>query len=149
MTPWLGSGWSTSVPGPETPSRLVLDTSAYARMRRGDERVITLVAGAEVVHLPVVVLGELEGGFRAGRRTADNRLLLEAFLDEPYVSLLPVTRDVAVRYGRLFAELRSSGTPVPANDIWIAATTMDSGARLITFDTDFARFPALDALVLA
>lgn len=137
-----------SVPGAETPSRVVLDTSAYARMRGGDERVIALVADAEVVHLPTVVLGELEGGFRIGRKTAENQLLLRSFLDEPYVSLLPVTREVAVRYGQLFADLRAAGTPVPANDIWIAASTLDVGALLITFDSDFARFPALGATVL-
>lgn len=136
------------MPGAETPSRIVLDTSAYARMRSGDERVIAVVADAEVVHVPVVVLGELEGGFRIGSKTAANQLLLHSFLDEPYVSLLPVTREVAVRYGQLFAELRAAGTPVPANDIWIAASTLDVGAQLITFDTDFARFPALAATVL-
>jgi hypothetical protein len=44
---------------------------------------------------------------------------------------------VARRYGRLFADLRRAGTPIPINDIWIAATTLDCGGHLLTFDGDF------------
>ena len=134
--------------GGEPTSRLVLDTSAYSRLRGGDEAAIGLLAAAEVVLVPIVVIGELEAGFRLGSRTADNRARLGEFLDEPFVATLPVTRDVASRYGDLFAELRRVGTPVPVNDIWIAATTLTAGAHLITFDRDFERFGSLDVTVL-
>jgi predicted nucleic acid-binding protein len=117
-------------------------------MRVGDELVIGLLAEAELLMVPTIAIGELEAGFRAGSRAADNLARLGEFLAEPFVVVLPVTRDVAGRYGQMFAELRRAGTPVPVNDIWIAAATVDAGAHLITFDRDFERFRALSVTVL-
>ena len=96
--------------------------------------------------MPTIVLGELEGAFRLGRRAADNRSKLEEFLEEDFVSVLPVTTDVA-RYGELFTELRRAGTQIPVNDIWIAATTIDAGAHLLSFDTDFDRITRLERTI--
>ena len=127
---------------------MVLDTSAYSRLRSGDESVIGVLAAAEVVLVPTVVIGELEAGFRLGSREADNRMRLREFLEEPFVATVPVSRDVAERYGELFAELRTAGTPVPVNDVWIAAAALDAGGHLVTFDHDFERFRALDVTVL-
>jgi tRNA(fMet)-specific endonuclease VapC len=59
-----------------------------------------------------------------------------------------VTADVARRYGEIFVELRTAGTPIPVNDIWIAATTIDAGAQLVTFDSDFERVARLDRVIL-
>src|SRR6185295_8838276 len=128
--------------------RIVLDTSAYAHMRAQHAEALDLVAGAEVVCLPTVVLGELEAAFQLGRRTRENVVALEEFLAEPFTAVLPVTLDVARRYGRLFAALRRAGTPLPINDVWIAATTLEAGAHLVTFDEDFVRVPGLEATVL-
>ena len=135
--------------GSELAARLVLDTSAYSHFRAGDERVLDLIAVAELVYLPTIVLGELEGGFALGRRERENRTLLAEFLAESLVSTLPVTPSVAYRYGRLVADLRRAGTPIPINDIWIAATTLDCGGHLLTFDGDFDAIPALDYTLLA
>ena len=73
------------------------------------------------------MLGELEAGFELGSRVRENRIVLAEFLEEPFVGTLPTTREVAGRYGRLFAELRRAGTPVPINDVWIAAATVALG----------------------
>jgi tRNA(fMet)-specific endonuclease VapC len=134
--------------GAEFSGRLVLDTSAYSHFRAGDERVLDLIAVAEVVFLPTIVLGELEAGFSLGRRERENRTLLVEFLTEPFVSILPVTPMVARHYGRLFADLRRAGTPIPINDIWIAATTLDCGGHLLSFDGDFEKVASLDCTVL-
>jgi len=138
-----------STSGAESTTRVVLDTSAYSRLRGAHEGVIALLAAAEIVVVPTVVIGELEAGFRLGSRTADNQARLKEFLGEPFVLTLPVTRDVASRYGQLFAELRKAGTPLPVNDIWIAATALDAGAHLITFDRDFERLSSLSLTVLS
>jgi tRNA(fMet)-specific endonuclease VapC len=135
--------------GAETTGRLVLDTSAYSQFRAGDERVIDLIATAEVVGLPTIVLGELEAAFALGRRERENRLILAEFMAESFVSTLPVTVGVARRYGRLFAELRRAGMPIPTNDIWIAATALDCGGHLLTFDKDFERVAHLDCTIFA
>lgn len=74
--------------------------------------------------------------------------MLAELLSEPFVSILPVTPSVAHHYGRLFADLRRAGTPIPINDIWIAATTVDCGGHLLTFDGDFDKLPSVDRTVL-
>jgi tRNA(fMet)-specific endonuclease VapC len=128
--------------------RIVLDTSAYSHFRGNHVEVVNRISAADIVYLPTIVLGELEVAFRQGRRTADNRAKLEAFLQEDFVGVLPVTSDVARRYGEIFVELRAAGTPIPVNDIWIAAATIDAGAELITFDSDFGRIARLSRTIL-
>jgi tRNA(fMet)-specific endonuclease VapC len=64
------------------------------------------------------------------------------------VSVLEITRDVALRYGKIFAALRRAGTPIPTNDIWIAATALDAGSELVTFDSDFEYVDGLDCTLL-
>ena len=123
--------------------RVSLDTTAYAHMRRGHAGVTELIARAEIVYLPSIVLGELEAGFLLGRRTAENRTTLGEFLDEPFTAVISVDEQVARAYGRLFAELRRAGTPIPVNDIWIAAATIAMGAHLLTFDRDFDKIDNL------
>lgn len=135
--------------GAEGVGRLVLDTSAYSRFRAGDERVLEIIAACEIIYLPTIVLGELEAAFSLGRRERENRSVLGEFLAESFVSILPVTPAVARRYGRLFAGLRRAGTPIPINDIWIAATALDCGGHLLTFDGEFGRIPSLDCTILA
>lgn len=129
------------------PQRVMLDTTAYSHLRRAQSRVLDAVAQAEVVFLSATVLGELEAGFRVGSRYLDNRRALEDFLEEPYVQVVDVTRDVARRYGEVFAGLRAAGTPVPINDVWIAAAALSQDAHLITFDEDFERIKGLPHLL--
>ena len=107
-----------------------------------------LLAAAEVVLVPATVLGELEAGFELGRRSRENRTALSTFLEEPFVTVLPTTPEVARRYGQVFARLREAGTPIPTNDIWIAAAAIDAGGRLVTFDAHFSQVRGLDCLVL-
>lgn len=125
------------------PSRIVLDTSAYSHARRGSALALDAIARSDVVFVPVTVLGELEAGFRVGSRYQENRRALEEFLREPYIRVLEVTADVARLYGEVFASLKRAGTPIPVNDVWIAAATLGCGAHLVTFDEDFARIDSL------
>jgi tRNA(fMet)-specific endonuclease VapC len=128
--------------------RIVLDTSAYSHFRGNHSAVVNRIAAADIVYLPTIVLGELDAAFRLGRRTGDNRAKLEEFLHEEFVQVLPVTEQVARRYGELFVALRTAGTPIPVNDIWIAAVTVDAGAELVTFDSDFSRIEPLERTIL-
>lgn len=131
------------------PIRLpVLDTSAYSRMGAGHDRVLDILAAAEIIAVPVIVLGELEAGFELGRKPQENRALLAEFLAELFVQVLAPTPRVAQRYGQIFARLRRAGTPIPLNDVWIAATAIDCGGSLVTFDRHFERVDGLDAVIL-
>lgn len=133
---------------PERFSKLALDTSAYSRFRAGDTRVRDLIADAESILMPAPVLGELHGAFEMGSRTLENRVALSDFLAEPFVKIVAVDETVARHYGRVYSGLRRTGTPIPANDMWIAACAIDQGACLLTFDHDFDHIAALDRLVL-
>lgn len=127
---------------------VVLDTSAYSRFRAGHAEVAAWLSRATTIAIPTTVLGELEAGFALGARAAENRVALAELLDEPFVRVLDVTREVALRYGALFVALRKKGTPIGTNDIWIAAVAIESGGHLLTFDEDYAKVSGLKATIL-
>ena len=145
----LLSGWSMIDSGGDLSDRLVLDTSAYSHFRAGHPQVLDLLAQAATVVIPATVLGELEAAFQLGRRARENRLTLAEFLGESFVAIWPITAAVAGHYGRVFAELTRAGTPIPVNDVWIAAACLDCAGRLVTFDGDFKRIPGLTLTLLA
>lgn len=134
--------------GAEPAPRLVLDTTAYSHLRRGHSKVLDLIAQADVIIVPVTVLGELEGAFHAGSRASENRRVLASFLSEPTVTTAPTTISVARRYGRIYVQLRRKGRPIPTNDIWIAAAAIDTGGCLLTFDAHFDQVDGLDMIRL-
>ena len=103
----------------------------------GDELVLT--PEADRIALPAIVLGELLGGFRAGSREARNREELERFLASPRVDVVPVDGETAERYGEIFSHLRAAGTPIPTNDVWVAAAAMQWGLRVHTTDPHLGR----------
>ena len=98
--------------------------------------------------MPVIVVGELEAGFAWGRRSAANQQTLDEFLAESAVEVLDVTRATVRLYARIFARLRTEGTAVSPNDMWIAAATMECGGHLLTFDRDFQRIAGLEHTLL-
>ena len=117
--------------------RVLLDSNAYSQLMRGREQVTRIVRGAEEVLLSAVVLGELMYGFRHGSRYERNARGMRAFLDNPYVSLVPVGETTADRYSRIAASLRAKGRPIPTNDVWLAAHAMETGADLVSADRHF------------
>ncbi len=118
--------------------RVLLDSNAYAHFMRAHEQVVELVGSAEETLLSAVVVGELMYGFRRGSRFDGNFAALRAFLNNPYVSFVPVGEVTADRYARIAAALRAKGRPIPTNDVWIAAHAMETGADLISADRHFA-----------
>jgi predicted nucleic acid-binding protein len=122
---------------------ILLDTNAYSALLRGHDEVADRVRRAEKVVFSTVVAGELLLGFRLGSRLKKNMAELDAFLENPYVSLVSVTLTTADRFARIAVALRAKGRPIPTNDIWIAAHAMEAGAELLSFD---AHFGAIDGL---
>ncbi len=120
-------------------SRLTLDTSAYAAFKRGHPEVVRRLRHTEEILLPSIVLGELLGGFEAGGRSRRNRDELRLFLESPRVRIVSITEGTADRYAVIYASLRSVGKPIPTNDLWIAASTMEHGTELVTLDRDFSQ----------
>jgi len=124
-------------------TRILLDTNAYAAFKRGHPDAAAVVQRAAVVALTPVVLGELLGGFAAGAREQQNKAELSAFLASPRVWVAPVDGATAEHYATVYAALRAGGTPIPTNDMWIAASAIQHGLRLFTFDAHFGTVPGL------
>lgn len=129
-------------------NRLCLDTSAYSNFQRGHRQTVDCIDGADWIGLPNVVRGELWAGFLLGNRVERNAQALALFLEHAAVEILDVDSKVARIYGEIFVELRRKGTPLPTNDIWIAATAVHAGATVLTFDAHFREVARVGVLLL-
>lgn len=125
--------------------KVLLDTNAVTALFRGSQAILNVISRAECVYASAVVIGELEAGFRGGSRYADNLEILECFLMRPTVEILPVGRETGECFGRIKNTLRAKGTPIPLNDVWLAAQCMETGAILVSYDS---HFKAVDGLRL-
>ncbi len=127
--------------------RCCLDTSAYSQFKRGDGQVVELIDHADWVGLPTVVMGELWLGFLLGNRFRQNETELAAFVANPSVETLAVDEEVARIYAEIVVDLRKAGTPLPTNDIWVAATAVRAGASVITYDAHFSKIKRVASIV--
>jgi tRNA(fMet)-specific endonuclease VapC len=123
--------------------KLLLDTSAYVGFKRNIPNVVEIIVGAEWILFSPVVLGELMFGFRSGARFKENMNDLNEFLEHDVVELAQIGKTTSDRYSRIATQLKRKGTPIPNNDIWIAAQTMEHGAELITSDRHFEKIDGL------
>lgn len=130
-------------------SRYCLDTSAYSNFQRGDPRVVELIDRAEWIGIPAIVLGELRVGFALGGDRDANEEMLGEFLAEPVVEVLGVDGEVSRQYADIVVDLRRAGTPVPTNDVWIAATSARAGAIVLSYDEHFEAIARVGSMVLA
>jgi tRNA(fMet)-specific endonuclease VapC len=129
-------------------SRYCLDTSAYSQFRRGNEVVAGLIDSAEWIGVPSVMLGELQTGFLQGEQLERNEAELAGFLANPTVNEIRIDHSVARIYAEIWVTLRGRGTPLPTNDIWVAACAARSGSTVLTFDEHFRSIERVGALVL-
>ncbi|MYA33569.1 MAG: type II toxin-antitoxin system VapC family toxin [Gemmatimonadales bacterium] len=129
-------------------SRYCLDTSAYSRLRRGNERIAHLLDAAIWVGVPTVTLGELRFGFLGGAHRTRNETELSDFLGAPPVEVVPVDDAVARCYAEIVADLKRGGTPIPTNDAWIAACAAHTGSTVLTIDGHFERIARIGTLLV-
>lgn len=121
----------------------VLDTSVLIGfLERG--AVASALRTFDRLLVPAAVDAEFRAGLdpatRAGR---DRAALLDRFLDDPSVEFLPAGRPESLKYAQLFRYLKSRGTPIPLNDVWIAAAALVRDVPLASFDGHFALVPLL------
>jgi predicted nucleic acid-binding protein len=119
--------------------RLLLDTSAYSAFMRGHAEIRSAVQANEEIFLSSIIVGELIAGFIKGGRRRKNEGELKRFLASPRVGILDVTEETAERYAVILNSLWRAGTPLPTNDIWIAASAMEYGLRLVTTDGHYQK----------
>ncbi len=116
---------------------ILLDTNAIVALFKGDASILEMAARADCVYVSAITVGELEAGFRGGSRYAENLAILNRFLSKPTVAVLPVGRETGECFGRVKDALRRKGSPIPINDVWLAAQSMETGAVLVSYDRHF------------
>jgi tRNA(fMet)-specific endonuclease VapC len=116
---------------------VLIDTNVLADFFAGDPDTVEAFQCSKTIALNTVVLGELLAGFAAGNREAANRRLLSRFASSSRVKLLPLGAETAEHYAQVYSQLRRKGTPIPSNDMWIAASALEHGLALLTRDAHF------------
>ena len=123
--------------------RIALDTNRYVDLCRGESDVVERVERAEAVFLPFIVLGELRAGFRSGRYGDENERVLRSFLIEKGVATLHSDDATSQHYAAIYHQLRRQGTPIPTNDMWIAALVLQHDLALCHRDRHFEQLPQI------
>ena len=123
--------------------RIALDTNRYVDLCKGVEDAVAVVSTAEAVFLPFVVVGELRAGFALGRRAGENERVLRRFLLKPGVAVLYPDDQTSHHYASAYRQLRVQGTPIPTNDLWIAALVLQHNLALHDRDRHFDHLPQI------
>jgi tRNA(fMet)-specific endonuclease VapC len=116
---------------------VLIDTNIYSLAMKGEPNIVDILRRIERIGISTISLGELFSGFKAGSKERQNREELEIFLDSPRVALHSVDVETADFYSFILNSLRQAGTPIPTNDIWIAATALQHGYKLFSQDKHF------------
>jgi len=123
--------------------RLALDTNRYSDMCRGESFVARTVELADEVRIPFIVIGELRAGFAASTKEASNEAVLRRFLLKPNVGILYPDEQTTHHYASVYRQLRKQGTPIPTNDMWIAALVLQHSLVLCARDAHFDALPQI------
>jgi predicted nucleic acid-binding protein len=126
--------------------RIALDTNRYTDLCRGVVEVVGALESATEVWVPFIVLGKLRAGFAASRDRAGNEAVLRRFLLKPGVRVVFADDETTLHYAAIYRQLRAQGTPIPTNDMWIAALALQHRLVLLHRDRHFDHLPQLATL---
>jgi tRNA(fMet)-specific endonuclease VapC len=114
---------------------MILDTNALSAAADADPAVIDHLARAEQLAIPVIVLGEYRYGIAQSRNRAAYANWLKGLLNDCLV--LDINEPATHYYAEITLELRRKATPIPTNDIWIAALCRQHSLPLLSRDRHF------------
>ena len=124
-------------------NKILIDTNIYSHAMHGNNEVIRCLQHVTHIGISSISIGELLSGFKGGNKQDINRQELNIFLDSPRVALYYVDEITAEFYSAILNQLKKQGTPIPTNDIWIAATALQQGLPVYTFDQHFEHIAGL------
>jgi tRNA(fMet)-specific endonuclease VapC len=124
-------------------NQVLIDTNIYAALRTNDLTVVEIIQHADLIGLNPIILGELLGGFAYGSKEQKNRNDLAEFVNSERVKVFPIEAGTAKYYSAVYVNLRKKGRPIPTNDLWIAATALEHGLMLCTYDKHFTEIEGL------
>ena len=114
---------------------IILDTNIISALSKGDKKLSEKIDNATSVYIPSIVLGELYYGAYYSQNIEHNLRQID-MLKTTYPLLFP-DELTAKAYGHIKSQLRKNGTPIPENDIWIAAIAFRNDLTIITRDKHF------------
>ena len=114
---------------------MILDTNALSAAADDDSGVVAVLARADQVAIPVIVLGEYRYGIAQSRNRASYESWLTGLLQDCMV--LDITEPATHYYAEITLELKRKGKPIPTNDIWIAALCRQHALPLVSRDRHF------------
>ena len=120
---------------------MILDTNALSAWAEGNPASFEALRSATRLVIPTIVLGEFYFGIRQSRYRTRYESWLKANL--PLVEIATVAQATAQAYADIRVELRKAGTPIPANDAWIAALARQHGLAVFSNDAHFDLVPGL------
>lgn len=123
---------------------VALDTNALSDFAAGSEALGTLLMPFQSLVLPVTVVGEYRYGLLGSKKKAQLESWLEDLLRD--VRVIDATAQTATVYARIRHALRAAGTPIPENDVWIAASAIEHRLPLVTQDKHFGAVKGLELL---
>jgi predicted nucleic acid-binding protein len=120
---------------------VILDTNAASALFAGEPALLPLLSGEPRLHLPVVVIGEYRYGLLRSSKRRSLARLLDMLIAECRV--LDIDLETGERYAEVRDELRRRGTPIPENDVWIAALARQHELPVASRDEHFDLVPGL------
>jgi tRNA(fMet)-specific endonuclease VapC len=124
--------------------KVLLDTNILIALLAEEAAVVRHVREAEAVYVPAIALGELYYGARKSARATENVARVTVLAAASAV--LACDAATAAIYGEIKAVLRAKGTPIPENDLWIAALARQHQLTLVSRDAHVERIPNLDVV---
>lgn len=120
---------------------MILDTNALSAFFVGEPEITRILSSVDAVRLPVVVLGEYRFGLHGSVLGKKLESILHTFVES--CEVLPILETTAVHYANIRHGLKSRGTPIPENDIWIAALAEEHKQPILSRDLHFDRIPSI------
>jgi tRNA(fMet)-specific endonuclease VapC len=114
---------------------LILDTHALSAIAEGEKVAVREFSRASQASIPVIVLGE----YRFGIAQSRHRNVYERWLRELLSAsrVLSINEETTLRYAQIRVELKRAGTPIPSNDLWIAALCRQHASPILSRDQHF------------
>jgi len=123
--------------------KVALDTNRYVDLCKGLPTTVELLAAADTISMPFVVIAELRAGFAVGRRSLENEKVLRRFLSKDGVRVLYADERTTQHYAAVYRQLKRQGTPLPTHDLWIAALVLQHDLVLHARDKHFDHLPQI------
>ena len=126
--------------------RILIDSNRFIDFCAGEPEVVDAFEQAAMVVVPFIVLAEIRVGAQSIKRGDAQVRVLGELLQQPGVRVAHSSDATTHHYAALYARLRKAGTPIPTNDLWIAALAIEHSLVLFSRDAHFDRFPSIPRL---